>query len=1042
MKHQRVSETQRPWASPVFVLLLLLVAILAAALAGGAPAVAQVSAGVAINEFMASNSRTLADEDGDFSDWIELHNSGNASMSLAGFGLSDDIDTPFRWVLPDIDLPPGSHLLIWASGKNRVNPGGPLHTNFSISAGGEPLLLTHPTLGRWDEAPSTPLSGDISFGRQPDGSGGWFYFAEATPAGSNNGSVAYSEILAPPAFSHQAGFYTTAFNLTLSSTSPGAQIIYTLDGSVPDAANLAGQTYTYKNQYPQNPGDPFGGALSDTFRTWQYSGPLAIAERSTAADKLTRKSSTFDFVPTYLPQQPVFKGTVVRARVIKPGALPSAVSTNTYFVTPQGRVRYGLPVAALTIQENELFDYGDGVYTAGVDFDTWRTAHPNEPAGPVSDANWRRQGDSAEYHAHFELIEPGSTLTALSQDVGFRIHGNATRVFRMKSLRLYARSSYGASSFAYPIFPDQPYRNYYRLILRNSGNDFGQTMLRDAAIHAIMAPLGLDTQAYRPAVVFVNGEYWGIHNIRERYDKYYLAQVYGVDPENIDLLEDYGVVEEGDDIHYVALVRYITRNGAAGQSQYDYITTQMDVDNFTDYEIAEIFARNTDWPGNNISFWRLKTDTYQPGAPYGHDGRWRWLLFDTDFGFGQDGGPTAYAHDTLAFATQAGGAAWPNPDWSTLLLRSLLTNETFRQHFISRFADLLNTAFLPDRTVAVIRGMEQAIEPEMAEHVARWSAPASVNAWHDEVAAMVEFANQRPYYQRIHIRNKFGLAGNFALTVDVPDSAQGYVRVNTIELLNSTPGVPAAPYPWTGIYFQGIPVELEAVARPGYRFAGWQGLPAGTPALTVQTFTTDVALTAMFEPVVAPSPVLLHYWHFNDLPSGALTEVPADFSLQSGATITYPGTGAGTMDRVNDAGTELNARMDQPAGHALRVRNPSNSRELILALPTTGYRDVVLRYAVMRTDNGAQEQRLYYRTAETADWTPFGDVMAVTQEFQVYEFDFSQVAGVSDNAEFSVRILFGGENSGGSSGNNRFDNITVDALEQMEMKYFPVIMRR
>lgn len=1041
MKHQQMNGTQRAWA-PMSILLVMLAAILTAALAGGARADAQSSPRVLINEFMASNSRTLADEDGDFSDWIELYNPGGAPVSLAGVGLSDASDAPFRWVLPNIDLAPGGYLLIWASGKDRADPSRPLHTNFSISAGGEPLLLTHPASGRWDEAPPTALPGDISYGRQPDGVGGWFYFDQPTPADSNSGSAAYSEILTPPAFSHQAGFYTAPFNLTLTSASPGAQIIYTLDGSVPDPANLAGRTYRYKNQYPQNPGDPFGGFLTDTFRTWPYSAPLAISDRSTAPDKLTRKSSTFDLTPTYMPQQPVFKGVVVRARAIKPGALPSEVSTSTYFVTPQGRSRYSLPVVALTIPEDGLFDYDDGLYTAGADFDAWRTAYPQEPATAGSDANWHRQGDAAEYRAHFELIEPGSAAAALSQDIGFRIHGNATRVLRMKSVRLYARSSYGASTFAYPIFPDQPYSAYYRLILRNSGSDFGQTMFRDAAIQAIMAPLGIDTQAYRPAVVFVNGEYWGIHNIRERYDKYYLAQVYGVDPENIDLLEDYGVVEEGDAAHYRALIRYINSNGAAGQAQYDYIETQMDVDNFADYQIAEIFARNTDWPGNNIAFWRLKTDAYQPGAPYGHDGRWRWLLFDTDFGFGQDGGPTAYTHDTLAFATQTGGTTWPNPDWSTLLLRSLLANPTFREHFISRFADLLNTAFLPERTVSIIRAMEQALEPEMAEHVGRWRAPDSISAWHGQVAVMVEFANQRPAYQRQHIRDKFGITGDFSLTLDVSDPAQGYVRVNTIDLLSSTPGVPAAPYPWTGIYFKGIPVELQAVARPGYRFVRWEGLPPETPAQTAQTFTGDTTLTAVFEPTLQPQPVLLHYWHFNDLPGGTLSEVPADVSLLSGAIITYPGTGAGYMDRVNDAGTTLNARMDQPAGRALRVRNPSDTRELVLALPTTGYQDVVLRYAVVRTDNGAQEQRLSYRTAAAADWTPFGDVVAVTEDYQVVAFDLSQAAGVNDNPDFAVRILFGGANAGGSSGNDRFDNITVDAVVLMKVRHFPLVMRR
>ena len=1039
MQNQQTIRTSSRLAS---ALALLLVIVVALALAGSHPVHAQEPAHVAINEFMASNNQAIADDDGDFSDWIELYNPGLAPVSLAGYGLSDNPTMPFRWVFPDVELAPASHLLVWASGKDRAVPGSPLHTNFSISAGGEPLLLSHPTQGLLDQVGAIAVPRDISYGRQPDGAGDWYFFDQPTPGSSNNSSPAYNEVLDPPVFSHQAGFYTGTFTLTLSSGAPGVEIIYTLDGSVPDTANLSGRLFSYKNQFPETPGDPFGPLLTESFRTWRYAQPLAIADRSTAPDRVARKSSTFDYQPSYFPQQPVFKGTVVRAQAIKPGALSSPVSTHTFFVTPAGRSRYSLPVVALSIPEDSLFDYQHGIYTAGADFDSWRTANPDEPATSVSRANWLRRGDAYEFPAHIELVEPDSPAVAFRQDIGLRVHGNVTRSYRMKSLRLYARSSYGSSTFAYPIFPDQPYDNYRRLILRNSGNDFGSTMFRDAAIQAMMAHLNVDTQAYRPAVVFINGEYWGIHNIRERYDQHYLQQVYGIDPDNIDLLESYGEVVEGDAAHYNAMLGYIHANGLAGQAHFDYIRTQMDVANFADYQIAHIFARNTDWPGNNVMFWRLKTDSYQPNAPYGHDGRWRWLLFDTDFGFGFDGGPAAYTHDTLAFATQPGGTVWPNPDWSTFLLRELLANQEFRQHFVSRFADLLNTAFLPGRTVSIIAALRDNVEPEITEHIARWQVPASMGIWNQRVNVMANFAVQRPQYQRQHIRDKFGISGDFSLTVDVSDPAHGYVRVNTINLLDGTPGVAADPYPWTGIYFQGIPVELQAVARPGYRFVSWQGLPDGASAQTLQTFTADAAVTALFEEVFQPEPLLLHYWHFNDLPSGALADVPADFSLLADATITYPGTGAGYMDRVNDEGTDLNARMEQPPGRALRVRNPSDMRELRLSLPTTGYEAIILRYAVVRTNNGAQEQTLYYRTAARADWVQFGDLLTITPGYQLFEFDFSHLADVDDNAEFAVRILFGGDSAGGSSGNNRFDNITVDGMALPSVRYLPLILRQ
>ncbi|MBN1874423.1 MAG: CotH kinase family protein [Anaerolineae bacterium] len=497
---------------------------------------------IVLNEYMASNSVTIDDEDGDSSDWIELYNNSTTAVNLTGFGLSDDPGDPFRWTFPAVELGPQSHLLVWASGKNRAQPGQPLHTNFSISADGEPLLLTHP--GGWtiDRVGPVALPRDISYGRQPNGAGAWIFFDQPTPGHSNN-TLGYKALLDPPTFSHTGGFFSAAFDLTLSHNDPGVSIIFTLDGSVPDPQNLTGRTYTYKNQYAENPGDPYGQLLLGTYQTHLYTQPLAIVDRTTALDRLTGKSSTYERNPTYFPQTPVFKGTVVRAQAIRNGAMPSPVQTHTFFVTPEARERYTLPVVALSMQEDTLFGYDEGIYTAGADFDAWRTKSPGEASGWYVPANWRRE---TEFEGYLELLEPNDSAVVFNQAMGFSIHGGASRILRFKSLRLYARDDYGASDFAYPFFPGQPYTSYRRLILRNSGNDLGATMFRDAMIHTSVAHLNFDTQAYRPVIVFLNGEYWGIHNLRERYDEHYLARVYGVDPDNVDLLTGNSNVVEGD----------------------------------------------------------------------------------------------------------------------------------------------------------------------------------------------------------------------------------------------------------------------------------------------------------------------------------------------------------------------------------------------------------------------------------------------------------------------------------------------------------------
>ncbi len=382
--------------------------------------------------------------------------------------------------------------------------------------------------------------------------------------------------------------------------------------------------------------------------------------------------------------------------------------------------------------------------------------------------------------------------------------------------------------------------------------------------------------------------------MRERYDKHFLARKYGVDSENIDLLTGNAWAREGDNRHYRETLETIREHGLEDGRHYEYINTRIDIENYIDYQIAKIFVANTDWPGNNIDFWRYRTDQFEPNAPFGQDGRWRWLVVDMDFGFhlysGCEPGNdvcTPPDHNTLEFAARDDGPGWPNPPWSTELFRELLKNEQFRHDFITRYLDQLNTAFLPKRLKQEVLKVSGAIEPEMEEHLERWFSGRN---WHhfDRWKYLINnrllpFAEERPRYARTHLRDFFNLGLFSRLNVDVSDPAAGFVQVNTINITPETPGVTADPWPWSGIYSEKVPVVLKAHPLPGYRFSHWEGEKRRYhhPKLTLN-LTGAEKVKAVFYPdeeaEMFPKAHSLRKGHyqFNEWPSGIIDDWPVD----------------------------------------------------------------------------------------------------------------------------------------------------------------------
>lgn len=947
-----------------------------ALLLAAAPAGAQI---VYVNEVMASNTATIVDAFGAYSDWIEIHNAGAATVDLTGYYLTDDPALPEKWRFPSGTIAPQGFLLVWATDRNLVTAGGQLHANFKLSATGEPVRLTRPDgVSVVDEAPAQALATDASLARMTDGGAVWNVVTVATPGTSNAPPVPSVPM---PAFSTAPGAYAAPFALGLAVAQAGAVIHYTLDGSEPTAAS---PTYTGPLTLTDRAGDPAVYALIRT-------NPLTSGREA-----------------WHLPRGEITKINVVRARAYADGYLPSPIRTGSFVVGTRLAANGLYPVVSLVTQPANLFANDIGIYVPGNTYTTGNTG------------NYFQEGSAWERPVHVEIFNQDGSL-ALAQDTGMRISGGMTVALPQKTLKLYARDEYGTPTFNLPLFPDVPLSSYKRFRLRNSGNDWGLRGFCDLASHEMFKCMGMDTQAGRPVIHFLNGEYWGMANLREEYSRYYYAGHFDMNPDDVVVLENDGTVDDGPldgATPYFAMLDYIDQHDMTDPAVYEHVGSLMDVDNFIRYFTAEIYVANRDWPGNNIVFWRKNTATYDPTALPGHDGRWRWSLKDLDLCWGDTG------LDALGLAMATDGPYWPNPPWSTRLLRGLLRNPTFERDFINSFADHLNTTFQPNRLRTIIDQYAATYRPGKAAWLARWDLP---DAFESTVNSMKTFTLYRQAAQRGSIVSHFGLGGTMNITLNVNDPAQGKVRLNSLLIDGNLPGLANAsqPYPWSGVYFQGNPVTVTALPEPGYMFVGWQGSASTQPTLTFTPGAAAVSLTALFAPDPAP-PVAVHAWNFNTLPFGTLAAVPADVSLVGQATITYPGTGTGYMDAVE--GSAVGAEAGVPAGAGLRMRNPSDTRALLLALPLNGFESARLEMTLWRSSEGSRDVALQYACDEAGiDWHPLGSAIAPTEAPARHAWELGGIAGAANNPHFRVRVLFRGAPAAGISGNTRVDNIIVRA---------------
>lgn len=869
---------------------------------------------VELSELGHTNMNFIADEDGEFSDWLEIRNTGSLSVNIADYGLTNDPTLPFKYSLPNYELQPGEHKLIWASGKNRIPVIDHYETVIAANYTWQYLVPSSEPDASWRLPNQTLIGwssgiGGVGFGDNDDGTtiptatsvflrktfnlsdvatieflklymdyddGFVAYINGVEIARANVGAVG-----TPPVFNslaagnHEANGYQgialDGFEVSMSSlegvlvngenvlsiqvhnatvnssdltsnaylaagvsgsaiqfgpaltwmnliansewhtnfeVSTGDQIMLSLPNGAPAdlvtapqmdvdfSYNHSGLSWCFSNMPSPNALNSaicYSGFVNKPI----FSIPAGIygigqTISISSQDPNVEIRYTLDgsiptlLSPLYTNAISISETTVLSARSFDPlgQQWPSETEKNTYVIN---ETLIGLPVISISTDASNLYDYNTGIYVLGPpDYD------PNFPYfGSNIWEDWER-------FSYIEYLATDSTQK-FEGAIGLKIHGGWSRAQPQKSFRVKCRDEYGFSKINYPCIPDKPFITEYKgFNLRNGGNDYYGSRMRDAFMQRLTKNTHTDYMGYTPVIVFLNGEYFGEYELRETLNKHWVESNWDYDSDVATVItENYMGMDANDGTldNFNDMYNIISNADPSSSDFYSLADSLIDLENFADYIIAETYYGNGDWSNgypNNIKFWHV------PGQ------KWRMMLMDLDFGYGLTGAAT-----NENFIAQAINDPFIHLD---VICSKLLQNESFRIYFIDRYADLINTIWQQDEVTTLGTAMLNEVSPWISRHHTMWGG--DMWSFNSTMTNMLNWNAGRINGARNVIQNHFSLNGQVSFSLDVYPAGAGRIHISTIE-----PG--ENEYPWSGIYFQGVPVKLTAIPNPGFTFNYW-----------------------------------------------------------------------------------------------------------------------------------------------------------------------------------------------------------------------------
>ena len=468
---------------------------------------------------------------------------------------------------------------------------------------------------------------------------------------------------------------------------------------------------------------------------------------------------------------------VFRFRYFSDSLISGPISNYTYLVNDSSAYDF----FSIITDPYNLWDNDYGIYVLGSHY------HSSAPFFEANFwQNWERPVHIQQFSSEGELL--------WKQDAGIKIHGNYTRMVPQKSFGFYAKSEYGYSRFKHQFFHQKPtLESRKRFLLRNAGNDFYYTHIRDLLVQTRMQNENIDIQSGQTVNAYLNGQYWGIYHLREKIDRFYLQDNWGVNPDSVDLLEQNGLIISGNRNEFEDLLKFVKNNDLSINSNYKYVCSEIEIDNWIDNLISNLYHFNTDWPHHNTKFWKS------------NGRKWRQILVDQDVVMGYKVDNTALDNSLLRMHEDT-------ISYLAIFYQELLENQNFKAQYINRFADLMNTIFLEEQYMPLMDSLVGVLSLEMERHTDKWNR--NLDFWEDLYLPRISnFISDRSPHMRNHLRHLYSLGTNDTITLSVLSNEEGKIKLNSIYIDENN---------WSGLYFDSIPISLEAIPNPGYVFTTWE----------------------------------------------------------------------------------------------------------------------------------------------------------------------------------------------------------------------------